>query len=394
MSPFDVPLVFALLNCCSGEIEAEFPYFARMRDLIAERPNLVPVGLGNGRAVIDASVFANRAAGGNDQRAASGEGLEDPQAASEHTQRSSRTTPTSDDDGDDLLRDVDDDDDDEPTEKGKRDQSVVSTAKRAKENKKAAHAIERTPKSSQPQALAKTVSKSQSSVSMTKRKRGIEDSFSAIAVAEEETKQGELSVAKARLEMERKFVQAKLDIAKAKLEDKRLKREARMREKEQEHERKMLRMRQKMSEPGPTAGTGGGSVPQTVITPAPPTSGRQNISYQPTGYTGHHQMMIGPSASEGFQMVDGCNDVNAQLGCDTSQTGNMLFAPRSRVPPELNSPSEGRTSSPAIADFGLEFSMPVDTRSSTPGSGYETTSITTNFSTAGTGSFETTFPKF
>lgn len=172
-----------------------------------------------------------------------------------------------------------------------------------------------------------------------KKKKRLEDQFSAVATAEETTRQKELEVAKVRAEAEKAKVAAKLEARKAQLadqrDDRRSKSELLRLKLEQKHQLRMAKMQLKY----------GAGAQQNIPTQAP----RPSVST--------------PSNTTGFHLTDtsSCEPTGGAAG------PNVFSA----IPPHIDTSTEHsnvRPASPSITDFGGSI-YSDGTRSSSPASG-------------------------
>src|ERR1700722_11060345 len=171
-----------------------------MKDLISERPNITPVGLGNSESMFDMSGYeAGYRMDGDDSKPASDEDGEDD-------------TPEEENDDDD-----DDDDDRVSTIPRKRPAGPTSKKKAVQVRKMKA------PKAD----------------SHRDKKSKVLDCYADLASAEEVTNQKELELKKARMENASAKIKAKVEIQ---IQRDKLKAEMRMLQKKQDHNYRMARL--------------------------------------------------------------------------------------------------------------------------------------------------------
>ena len=171
-------------------IKDSFPWLWEMKDLISERPNVTPVGLGNSESMFDMSGYD------------AGYKTDDDDLK-----------PASDEDDDDD----DDDDDDMVTVPCKRLAGSSSKKKVTQAQKM------KTPKADAPR----------------NKKSKVLDRFADLASAEEVTNQMELDLKKARMENASAKIKAKAEIQ---IQRDKLKAEMRMLQKKQDHNYRMARL--------------------------------------------------------------------------------------------------------------------------------------------------------
>ena len=169
-----------------------------MKDLISERPNITPVGLGNSESTFDMSGYeAGYRSDGDDSKPASDDDDEDDAPEEEN--------------------DDDDDDDDRVTIPRKRPAGLASKKKAVKGRKVKA------PKAD----------------SHRDKKSKVLDRYADLASAEEVTSQKELEFKKARLENASAKIKAKAEIQ---IQCDKLRAEMRMLQKKQDHNYRMARL--------------------------------------------------------------------------------------------------------------------------------------------------------
>ncbi|GLB34546.1 hypothetical protein LshimejAT787_0201110 [Lyophyllum shimeji] len=225
------------------EIKKVCPWFFEMRDLIGERPNLIRTGIGNSGTDIDMGALANS------------EG--EVEVIGEVTER--EENPLTDDD--DLPH---------PSTLGELSNPPLPTPIRPALAKPEApesvlstkHKIEETPAGKTP-ARAGT-SKPADPAKPPKKKSKMEE-FSAIAQAEEVSRQRELELAKTKVEAaamvkvesQKAVLQAKLAILQSKKEERaekrRMKQDMKMEKMRLMHQLQMARLQQSTSDPGPSS---------------------------------------------------------------------------------------------------------------------------------------------
>ncbi|KLO06215.1 hypothetical protein SCHPADRAFT_946284 [Schizopora paradoxa] len=240
------------------DILQEFPYFAEMRELVGSRPNLNPVGIGNLATDIDATVLgvnangpavdADAAASESDGEAKDDNGdtnldnksnsdNEEPALGGAHAATHGPATGVAaklEDDANALMSEDEKDEKDKGTgsnlkashkrnlseilsDEDKKDEEATSVtkAKAKKTDKKSKSATTQSVKKEAAQPSGDLDTKK---VKSSKKKK-MEDQFSTIAVAEEATRQGELEVAKLKMQVEKEKTVGKVQIKKAQIEE-------------------------------------------------------------------------------------------------------------------------------------------------------------------------------
>ncbi|KAI0037782.1 hypothetical protein FA95DRAFT_1613888 [Auriscalpium vulgare] len=311
-----------------AQIDAAFPYFFAMRDLIAERPNIVPVGLGNSTTGFDPSKMKPRASVEPDNNEAP-----DPEDASH-----------------------DGDDEEGADEEGDSDGSMpsrISGIMASKPLKRKAN--NDAPDGTRGPATAKTRSLDKDEASDVDEKPRIPTAakgkgkkpknvqmFEELAAAEETTRQRELELKTARVAMERQKIKTKaltkLDLESRKLEVLKLKMELKERESQRQHELQMMQLQVQsygpaMSQPRftPYGSPGLHSSDNFPATPLRTPSSRVSSSFTPydnygetSGWTSSNH--AGASTSSNSRSVSafiGADDmiasrVNSPSGYDVS----------------------------------------------------------------------------
>jgi hypothetical protein len=178
-------------------IKEACPWFFEMRELIAERPNQVPVGLGNSETDFDMSIMTGGSSQPNSEFAFDDMGNDDTPEVSE---------------GPDEL---DRDDTSDLDSAGLIDTNTIRPSKRKASSEKADKSSTTSKTGPQPGS-----SKPVARVPKNTVKRQKKDEFAEIAQAEEVTRQKELEVAKAK--MEKDTARAKAKLAKLELEKEKL----------------------------------------------------------------------------------------------------------------------------------------------------------------------------
>ena len=181
-------------------IKSSFPWFWEMKILISERPNVVPVGLGNSESTIDMSGYE---AG--------------------YKSDASDSKPASEEDEDEDMPDKDEDED-------KDDEDKLSAhhqdSARKKNDLKTTHTQKKSSTSNAHPGHDKKLSK-------------ILDRFADLANVEEVTNQKELDLKRLQSQNARVKIKAKADIQ---IQRDKLKAELRMLEKKQEHDFRMVQL--------------------------------------------------------------------------------------------------------------------------------------------------------
>jgi hypothetical protein len=200
-----------ILICDLELIKTSFPWLWEMKELISERPNVNPVGLGNNSSSIDMDTFV--------------------------TGYSSEVDDTSvklEREGSELMFDDDFDDEDE----GEDDELTLAIPK-----KRPANSIDKKtparPGKSKPATL-------------DSKKAKVIDRFADVAAAEEVTAQKTLELRKMRAHGEVAKIRARADLQ---MQRERLKAETRMLEKRQEHEYRMAQLNLRLPQQGYTGST-------------------------------------------------------------------------------------------------------------------------------------------
>ncbi|KLO05017.1 hypothetical protein SCHPADRAFT_933820 [Schizopora paradoxa] len=235
------------------DILQEFPYFAEMRELVGSRPNLNPVGIGNLATDIDATVLgvnadgpavdADAAASESDDEAKDDNGNtnldnksdsdnEEPVLGGAHAATHGSATGIAaklEDDARSLMSEDEKDEKDKGTGSKathKRNLSAILSDddKEATSVTKAkAKKIDKKSKSASTQIVKKEAAQPSGDLDTKKvkssKKKKMEDQFSTIAVAEEATRQGELEVAKLKMQVEKEKTVGKVQIKKAQIEE-------------------------------------------------------------------------------------------------------------------------------------------------------------------------------
>jgi hypothetical protein len=206
------------------EIKAECPWFFTMRDLIAERPNIIPTGIGNSVSLMDSSVLASsnlEAEGTPDEL-----GILNDSIAREIMEDEEGLYATTGDEGmsEPLTAPMDDD-------RGKDSETPAHTmgSNKRKQEVDSSHSGGSNSKQRGPGAPKKTK---------------IEE-FAGIAASEEQTRQREIDLAKSKVVAS---AQVQVEVQKAKVESKKAKVELermKLASLEMKKEYKMERMRLK-----------------------------------------------------------------------------------------------------------------------------------------------------
>ncbi|KJA25909.1 hypothetical protein HYPSUDRAFT_1067108, partial [Hypholoma sublateritium FD-334 SS-4] len=204
-------------------IKSDCPWFWEMRDLIGERPNLVPAGIGNSSSTVDMSILED--------------GGESHEARASSTQPSERGGILYDSVAEDIL----DSDEDDLEPSGAR-----STFQESSDPPKA-------PTPERPRLKDTKHKTSDSSINDTSDKNSSKratkktklEEFAAAAQAEEVTRQRELELAKAKVqsaaEVEVAREKAKVDARQCKKEERLMKNQLRLEKMRMKHERDMAR---------------------------------------------------------------------------------------------------------------------------------------------------------
>ncbi|KIJ09090.1 hypothetical protein PAXINDRAFT_17820 [Paxillus involutus ATCC 200175] len=172
------------------EIEGVCPYFFEMRKLIGQRPNNLPIGIGNNAIEVDGSAIIRPQSAGSDEDNISGGGyVSEPW---------------------DIEKDAEGSDNELD--------GTITLTELSKKRKPSANVDE------QPEKIARTVA------TTSTKKKSKKDEFAEIARAEESTRQKEMEVAKVRAE--RDLVRSKVKLAKIELQREKL-REQKERRQEQ-----------------------------------------------------------------------------------------------------------------------------------------------------------------
>jgi hypothetical protein len=214
----------------SETVKEVSPWFFNLRQLVSNRPNLVPHGLGNNEYMIDTSILlASTSEFESDVGLDSGwlvdEGETDPTATVSQCQTGSPTPVTDNDDSDDSDESI-------PPKKSQKCKQVndgdVEKGKAVEKSKKMGT---RAGTSTAAQPAAK------------KAKTGVMDKFNAVSIAEEETIQRQLELKKIKasgvrdVKVERVKAQAQVKIETARMKHDTMRERAR-----QEHEFWMAQM--------------------------------------------------------------------------------------------------------------------------------------------------------
>jgi hypothetical protein len=250
-----------------------------MRDLIGERPNVVPSGLGNGNSDMDMSIFG--AVSDHNEQEEEGEGEEEEEAGSP-----TRWGIENDDMG--LLSDDEGANEGGSEDGGKPEKAVMANKEVSKLGRTGAK-----PGNSRPATRP---------VKENKRKRKI-DKFTDIAEAEELTRQRQLELAKAKVEAKQATKQAEYAYKMQKMEDKM----ERRKQKNEERAAKMhlLRLREERGMGPPNSNSGTHAV----------ASG--------SGSLGFSSMFAGTSASGSYYRT---NSPTLPVNNHTSSSGMDEFA--------------------------------------------------------------------
>lgn len=230
-------------------IKADSPWFFHVRTLIASRPNLQPVGLGNNNSDIDVSLLLPS----RDDDASSASAFDEPLDVPEQLSEAPVDISSDSSDDEDLLE--------HPTLAGsiKRKRDGTDEAPR---------------KDVKPPALKKRKPAPATSIPATPavapvKKTSVKDRFAATIAAEEETQQRMIGLKQQRNEARKEVALRKVELdAKVRLARGQTKREEKERKAElvrlkleQEHELRMTQFRMHARGPGSMSFSGGGNGP-------------------------------------------------------------------------------------------------------------------------------------
>lgn len=223
----------SILICHPELIKGSFPWLWEMKELISERPNVTPVGLGNGNSTIDMSIYSTGYSSENDGS-----------WKVEATDVDEIELGFDEEGDEDEIRDggIKDEDDDDI-----KDKDITVTVPRKRTANPVTKKTGARPGNSNP---ARSDSK----------KLKVTDKFAEVANAEEVTAQKTLKLQKIQAQGNVVKIKAKAD---AQMQRDRLKAEARMMAKKQEHEYRMAQLNLQLmqgpahpfSQAGPSAST-------------------------------------------------------------------------------------------------------------------------------------------
>jgi hypothetical protein len=232
------------------EIKTDCPWFFTMRDLIAERPNIIPTGIGNSTSVMDSSVLAGSNLDSEIEGTPDELGILTDSLARDDE---GRHTTTGDEGRSEPLTDA-------PTGTGMGDSETPPPAHPTGSSSNLKRKQEDSSRSASASGLGGSNSKQRGPGASKKTKF---EEFAGIAASEEQTRQKEIDLAKSKIvasaQVQVETQKAKVELKKAKVELERMKLESLAMKKDYKMERMRLKHEREMAKINQTLGAAAGA---------------------------------------------------------------------------------------------------------------------------------------